>query len=182
MSVPGFLEGGGFEKWFAELGIGDSPAARSGLQVALPFFHHHMPKLDRNLMVSFLKAMDLSKPVTLVTLREGEEVIAYSKPNQDPFKFFFARPGTSWNRLGINPEGRHFFRYRLRISVTALQSFAGTTIDTWTNRRAYFDAAGGGRQLIIPNSIHPLEIVHFSDKPTVAGPTRGSSSRPLPLP
>lgn len=153
-----FLQGGGAEKWLAELGVSDAPLTRTGLGTALQFFHTRMPDLPRTMRFAFLKAMDLHKPVCLVTLAPPSMLSAFRKANEDPLKLFYTKAGTSVLNLGLNPANREFRRFRVARPVQVLESVAAAAIDKWTDDRRYFVASGGGRQYIIPQAHAVLEL------------------------
>jgi len=148
----------GLDKWIAELRITNAPVPRSGLKVALDYFHFQMPSLPRNLRLAFLKAMDLSKPVRTYTLLPPLELAAFRKCNEDPFKLFYTKIGTGMQHVGLNPENRSFLRYTLTSAVPVLESRCAPALDKWTNDRSYFLGAGGAIQYIIPESFRCLEL------------------------
>jgi hypothetical protein len=177
-----FLKGRGFERWFAELGVTDAPVTRKGLSTTLQFFHDHMPSLPRKSQLDYLRGIDLHRPVEIVMLDPGVVVTAYRKHNEDPFKTFYTRPGNSLHRLGVNPEpggtARGHVRYRVKESAVALESKCAPAWDKWSDDRPehlrhYYEASGGGAQLIIPGSRKVLEVVEWSG-PKRPGDTTGA--------
>ena len=181
-----FLGGRGYEKWFAELGVTDAPHTRKGLATTLQFFHDHMPSLRRKDQLAFLKGVDLHQPVEKVRLVPGDVVTAYRKHNEDPFKTFYTKPGNSVHRLGVNPEpggtARGHARYRVKADAVALESKCAAAWDTWSDDRPehlrhYYEASGGGAQLIIPGSRTALELVDWSAPRTPGDTTAGSRPR-----
>jgi hypothetical protein len=184
--MAGFLDGGGYEKWFAELGVTDAPLTRKGLATTLRFFHDHMPALPRKAQVAFLKGIDLHHPVDEVTLESDDVVSAYRKHNEDPFKIFYTRPGNAVHRLGVNPEpggtARGHVRYRVKSAAVALESKCAPAWDTWSDDRPehlrrYYEASGGGAQLIIPDSRAVLEIVDWAAPKTAGDVAAGGRAR-----
>jgi hypothetical protein len=149
----------GLEEWIAALGITNAPVPRAGLKVALDYFHFHMPSLPRTLRLAFLKAMDLSQPVKAHTLSPPLEFAAFRKCNEDPFKLFYTKIGTGMQHAGLNPANRSFLRYTLISAVPVLESRCAPALDTWTNDRSFFLAAGGAVQYIIPDSFRYLKLV-----------------------
>jgi len=149
----------GLEKWIAEIGVTDAPVPRAGVQTALDFFHRQMPESPRTIRVAFLKAMDLSKPVRAITLYPPFVVAAFRLCNEDPFKLFYTKAGTSVAQLAVNPSRRSFQRYRIAQLASVLESRCAPAIDTWTDDRRYYSGGGGGIQYIIPWSFRVLELV-----------------------
>jgi len=158
--------GGGYEKWLQEIGVTDAPMVRAGLATALSFFHLRMPDVSRAMRVNFLKAMDLHSPVSETTLVPETVVAAFRKSNEDPLKLFYTKAGTSPHQLGVNPTTRGFIRFRVIRPTTALQSRSAAALDTWTDATHYYQAAGGGLQLIIPAAHAALRVLpHTSRRP-----------------
>jgi hypothetical protein len=176
LSIHDHLSEPGIDKWIAELGCTDAPLPRKNIRAALAFFAHEMPRLPVPHAVGFLAAMDLSKPVAPVTLLPGDRVLGFRTGTESPFKLFFARRGTSPHAVGINTAGRGPVHFVVRAPVRALESFTAGAKDTWTRRAAGQTAsiaprakkwfgqefgvmvAGGGRQLIIPESYSRLMV------------------------
>src|SRR5687768_11181160 len=170
LSLKDHLSDAGIAKWIAELGCTDAAIPRRNVKVALAFFDAQMPELSMADAVSFLAAMDLSKPVNRVHLAPGERLIGYRTPTESPFKLFFARRGNAPQTLGINTSGRGPVHYVVRSPVVALESFTTGANDTWTHgaagqpvsvtprARKWYGrefgvlALGGGGQLIVPQS------------------------------
>lgn len=148
----------GIAKWLAEMGVRDAPVPRSGVQCALGFFHRRLPSLPRSLRLAFLRAMDLSKPVRIVTLARGDRLVAFRQNNEDPLKLFYTKPGTGPNRLGLNSATRGFQAYRVIRDVEVLESRCGPALDNWTDDRRYVLAGGGGVQFIVPHAYACLEL------------------------
>ena len=176
LSLRDYLSGAGVEKWIVELGCTNAPVPRANIKVALGFFATEMPTLPVADAVSFLAAMDLSKPVTRVVLPPGERLLGFRTETESPFKLFFARRGASRESSGINAVLRGPVHFTVRVPVPALESFTTGAIDTWTPRlpgqpmtvapraRKWFGrefgvmAMAGGRQLIIPESYSNLTV------------------------
>jgi hypothetical protein len=176
LSLNDHLSATGVGKWVAELGCNDAPVPRAGIRTALTFFSREMPQLQVRDAVAFLAAMDLSKPVAIVTLNPGERVIGFRTATESPFKLFFARRGQSPHRSGINTSGRGPVHFVVRSPAPALESSTTGAIDTWTPRKPGQETtvaprakkwygkefgvmvAGGGGQLIIPESYSHLLV------------------------
>jgi hypothetical protein len=155
----------GLDKWISALSVSNAPALRRHVQVALRFFARHMPALQPDVALSFIRCMDLSKNVAEIPLVKGERLIAFRSPSEDPFKLFYTRSGADANKSGINPAGRSARSFTVRTPSVALQSFATGANDTWSRplsakhmsvsprgNTTGFLAAGGGVQLIVPNA------------------------------
>jgi hypothetical protein len=176
LSLKDHLSDAGITKWIAEVGCTDALIPRRNIKVALDFFNAQMPDLSIADAVSFIAAMDLSKPVNRVYLAPGERVIGFRTQSESPFKLFFARRGSSSQTSGINTAGRGPVHFTVRTTVQALESFTTGTIDTWTPRQAgqpisvaprakkWYGkefgvmAMAGGAQLIIPQSYSHLLV------------------------
>jgi hypothetical protein len=176
LSIQDYRSDAGIDKWIAELGVTNAPVPRKGIRTALAFFAHAMPRLSTADAVGFLSAMDLSKPVVETTLREGERLLGFRTGSESPFKLFFARRGASAHSSGINTNGRGAVHFVVRGPVTALESSTGGTKDSWTRTSSsqavsvapraqkWFGrdfgvmVAGGGGQLIIPESYTHLLV------------------------
>ena len=176
LSLKDHLSDAGAAKWIAEIGCTDALIPRRNIKLALEFFDGLMPSLSIADAVSFLAAMDLSKPVNRVYLRPGERVIGFRTPTESPYKLFFARRGSSPFKAGINTARRGPVHFTVRSTVQALESFTTGAIDTWTPRQAgqpvtvaprarkWFGtefgvmAMAGGAQLIIPESCSHLLV------------------------
>lgn len=176
LSLKDHLSDAGVDKWIAEIGCTNAPMPRENLKVALRFFDTELPLLPIGDAVSFLAAMDLSKPVRRIVLSTGERLIGFRTPTESPFKLFFARRGQSRHSSGINVESRGPVHFAVRSAVPALESFTTGAIDTWTARRPgqaitvaprakkWFGkefgvmAIGGGQQLIVPESYSRLVV------------------------
>jgi hypothetical protein len=176
LSLPDYLSEPGVDKWVAEIGCSSAPVPRQNIRTALAFLAREMPTIPIADAVAFLVAMDLSKPVTEVTLRPGERLIGFRTGAESPFKLFFARRGASPHRSGINTAGRGPVHFVVRMPFRALESSTTSAKDTWTppmlgqrlspapRARKWFGqefgvmVAGGGGQLIIPESYSRLLV------------------------
>ena len=176
LSINDHLSDSGINKWVAELGCTTAPGPRHNIKTALAFFAREMPLLPIKDAVGFLAAMDLSKRVSEVMLRPGERVLGFRTGNESPFKLFFARRGASPYRSGINAAPRGPVHFVVRTPVRALESFTTGAKDFWTSTtpdqpatftpraKKWFGqefgvmAAGGGAQLIIPESYSNLLV------------------------
>ena len=178
LSLQDHLSEKGLDKWIAEIGCANAPVPRKNVKTALAFFASQMPQLTIADALSFLVAMDLSKDVRAVSLETGERLIGFRTQTESPFKLFFARRGSSSQTLGVNAAGRGCVSFVVRASVRALESRTAGAKDTWSRTMpgqrlsvaprskkwygAEFPtgvlAAGGGAQLIIPESYSHLLV------------------------
>jgi hypothetical protein len=162
LSLKDYQSEAGLDAWVAAVGVVNASVPRAGIATSLQFFQRYMPLLSVTLAVSFLRGFDLSKRVSEVTLTPGERLIAYRGPAESQFKTFYTRSGRSLWNVGVNPAGRRFVTFRVRIPLTALQSFASPAKDIWTQAGIGYLAAGGATQLIIPESYRALLIADDS--------------------
>lgn len=176
LAIQDHLTDHGLDKWVAELGCTNAPVPRRAIRTSLAFFAREMPRLSVRDAVGFLAAMDLSKPVREVTLRQGERLLGFRTETESPFKLFFARRGASAQALGINTARRGPVHFVTREPVRALESSTGSTKDSWTptvagqsvgmapraqkwfGREFGVMVLGGGQQLIIPESFSHLLV------------------------
>ncbi|WP_373064770.1 hypothetical protein [Gemmatimonas sp.] len=133
-----------------ELGKTPAPTPRRGVRTAMEFFGRYLPHLDRRHQLSYLKAMDLSKPVARVDLLRGEEVAAFRYHLAD-FGEFHARVGANPARLGVLLRGRQFRRFEVVQRVAALSSYTGAFQQLQLG-------SGGAEQLIIPGAPLVLRV------------------------
>lgn len=159
------LSGGGdATKWLSEIGVSDAPLCRAGLATALKFFDSQMPSLPRETRLSFLKAMDLHKPVKLTVLAPPAIVAAWRKDDEDPLKLFYTKGGTSVHALGVDPSGRSFVRFRVLHTVPVLESItSGFRVKGKADLNGIepppYVASGGGIQYVIPNASQHLDVI-----------------------
>ena len=138
------------EEWLVLLGKPKAPPlVLQRLETALGFLRERLPGRTAESIAGYLKGMDLSKPVRRVTLGRGQELVMYGDPARPGL--FLTKPGTAMDRLGINPNGRQFLRFRLTKDVEALESRANPYPDTWTEPGKKYQAGGGGTQYILPD-------------------------------
>jgi hypothetical protein len=161
----------GVGKWIGEVGVTDAPMTRRNIRTALAFFATCMPSLSPQMAANFLRAMDLSRAVSALTLKPGDPLVAFRVGNESPFKLFFTRSGSSAHSSGLNPVGRSIARFKVRTHARALESYTTGTIDVWTlpgdhqpltvapraNTTGVM-VAGGGIQLIVPRSFTVLQV------------------------
>jgi len=162
----------GVTKWIKEVGVTDAPMPRANIRTALAFFAACMPRLSAQMAANFLRAIDLSRPVSDLTLTPGQRVVAFRVGNESPFKLFFTRSGASPHSSGINSAGRSMVHFKVRSLARVLESYTTGTIDVWSvpgdhqpltiapraNTTGVM-VAGGGVQLIIPRAFSVLEMV-----------------------
>ncbi len=145
-------------EWLARIGKSKAPPlVERRLAQALRFLRERFPGKNAKSIEGYVKGMDLSREVQLVTLEVGTEVIAYGDPNR--LGMFYTKVGTGMQRLGIDSGSRQFMRFRLTSRVTALESRASGVADTWTTPGSKALAEGGGLQYIIPDATQVLQAV-----------------------
>ena len=172
LSLNDHLSEVGISKWAQALSIPDAAERREGIRTSLSFFATHMPFLSVELACSFLRAMDLTRPVRVVTLTPGDRVIAFRLGNESQFKLFYTRSGSSVHQLGVNPAGRSCVHFRVRVGTTVLESYTSGAVDCWTvpadgqplslalhDDNVGYMAAGGHVQLLISRSYQSLEVL-----------------------
>ena len=135
-----------------QLGKTPAPIPRRGVQEAWDFFDRYLLNMGTDKRLSYLKAMDLSKPVQRVDLCAGDEVIAFRFPDAE-FGEFHTRAGSDPSQLGIQLGGRAFRRFVVIQRVAVLSAHTGAFSHS-------LRGSGGAEQLIIPNSATVLRIAH----------------------
>jgi RHS repeat-associated protein len=100
--------------------------------------------------MSHTRGIDVSKPVSVQTLKSGRELTQWRNP-AGPVGNYFTEPGTSASRLGINPKGRSEETFVVTQDTKALSSTAAPVTDTWTDPTNPYPADGGGRQYFVPD-------------------------------
>lgn len=132
------------------------------LAVAEGFLRKHFPHISDDHLVSELRCADYSKPVSVVSIPAGTQLIGYKDPRVSPLRgTYFSRPGNSADRLGISPIGnlrsdptlmeKVINRYEVRVTIAeALESTASPAADTWSVKGRRVIANGGAVQYVIP--------------------------------
>ncbi len=166
-------------RWIALLGVTDAPIPRENVRFSLAFFERTMRGLPVGHAMGFLKAMDLSKPVSGYPIRIGAKVIAFRFPSEAEFKLFYTLSGGSPYESGILPDGRQCVQFRARATGEALHSYTTGATDHWSRYDALppgsawhrqtsvspqlgeigFLVRGGGPQLLIPNAWSMLDVI-----------------------
>ncbi|MBA4124007.1 MAG: hypothetical protein H0X72_16310 [Acidobacteria bacterium] len=98
-----------------------------------------------------LAGIDFTKPVDVITIPKGTEVIQYQVPGK-PVGNYFAPPGTTASELGMNPAGRQPRTFTTIKDMQVLRSTASPAVDTWSNAGKSFQTQGGGTQYFAPNA------------------------------
>ncbi len=88
-----------------------------------------------------LKGIDLSKDVSVETLKKGTEVTQWVDPSRGVGNYF-APDGTMPDQLGINSTGRILQKFVVTEDTQILQSTAAPIVDTWSSATPV--ATGGG--------------------------------------
>lgn len=133
-----------------KLGKTPAPVPREGVRTAVQFFRRYMPHMDATQQQSYMKAMDLSKPVEIIDLLKGEQVAAFRYQASD-FGEFHIRVGSNPSQLGILLGGRQFRRYEVIQRVAVLSSHTSAFMHMARG-------SGGALQLIIPNAVGVLRV------------------------
>lgn len=153
--------------WREKLGVTNAPVPRRGIGATIGFFEKQirngkLKPLSEADQLSYMKAMDFSKNVSVEVIKAGEEVVGYRDPRPGKeFGFFYTKVGTSLNRLGVdyvtgNPAmARQFFRYRVLKDVEVLRSNS-SGVKAWDTHQP---VSGGGIQYFIPESWNVLEVI-----------------------
>jgi len=164
-TMRGEFWGRNADEWLAALGKSKAPPlVRQKLEVALKFFRERFPSRTAAQVEGYLKGMDLSQEVRVVTLSPGTEVVGYGDPGK--LGLYYTKPGTDLDRLGVADANRQFMRCRVRTPVPVLESTTTGVADTWTpGRTPTFPtgsktlAGGGGTQYVIPDAVQILELI-----------------------
>ena len=100
------------------------------------------------MMVTHLEAIDFSRPVDIVQLERGTQVVQYMKPGRQGQ--YFAPTGTPAESLGIETYNRLPLVYETTNEVSVLRS---TAADTSKNLNSPLQARGqgGGVQYFTPD-------------------------------
>ncbi len=145
-------------KWMAEIGVTNARMPRAGIQTALAYFDRYVPELPRPLRIAFLKGMDLSKVVRVLTLFPPFPLAAFRQCNEDPLNLYYTKAQAGIDRLGVNPLALTFRQYRVASLVSVLESSCAPAPEIWTDDRRYY-FAGLGVQYIIPTAFRYIELV-----------------------
>lgn len=95
-----------------------------------------------------IRGIDFTKPVEVVVIPRGTEVIQYQIPGA-PLGNYFAYPGTPGSTLGFYTSGREVSTLISKQEIRVLQSTAADTVDDWSMREHGWeiDTPGGGIQI-----------------------------------
>lgn len=170
-------------RWLDIIGVTNAVVPHQNVRETLRFFSRVMPMIPPAEALSYLVAMDLSKPVTKTELAVGTELLGFRErasgtkgdTRPDLRAKFYSFSGASPHRLGIRVGTRMAVHYRVHTKCPALASWASGALDYWTgdsaNDRATqtyssiklnttgVHALGGDRQLLIPQAWRFLQIV-----------------------
>lgn len=102
---------------------------------------------DRTL--DHLGGIDFTQPVSVTQVVPGTNYVQYVLNGN--VGNYFASVGTPATNIGINPANRIPSLFTPSTSTPALQSTAGSILDTWTVPGEPFMAEGGDTQLFVPN-------------------------------
>lgn len=163
------------EKALDRLSVTDAPMTRENAAVAIKFLTKHCGHSEEKI-ISYMRAMDLSKEVKTIQIPEGRFLAGFKDPDNAsrPHPLhgeFFTKAGTSPTSLGIEVDRQHYVKYQVNAKTKALLS----TASAFAHEKR---GSGGGEQFIIPFSvaIANLTVVHVSAERTRAGRTPPSGS------
>lgn len=146
-------------------------AART--QIAIEFYQKHNPGMDIANIKSHIKGIDFTKPIEIVNISQGKELIQYTKvntegtvlrgdyytdnPNNTPSqlgvsdKYNVRDPNNGWN---YTDEIRSVNQERVTIPKDSegLKSTSAEIDDTWSLKDQSVHTEGGGSQIYIPKS------------------------------
>ena len=143
-------------RYLEKLGNANAPVTvRQRVAVAVNFL---LESFADGEVLGYLKGIDFSKPVEVVTLQPGEAMFQYSNGRVGNW---FAKRGIGSRNLGISDAGRERLEFRVSKPTRALKSTAAATGDTWTRGRAATRLGaelvdGGGAQFVIPKGAEQL--------------------------
>ncbi|WFB48066.1 hemagglutinin repeat-containing protein [Vibrio coralliilyticus] len=118
---------------------------------------------------SHLEGIDFTKPVSVETLKSGEQVYQWQVPNAQQGNYYTPDKVTRPDELGINPQAIHRDTgelvdkvqspYKVNKDVKVLQSTAKEIEDTWSVPDEPYNTSGGGTQLFTSDkaSLEKLE-------------------------
>lgn len=118
---------------------------------------------------SHLEGIDFTKPVSVETLKSGEQVYQWQVPNAQQGNYYTPDKVTQPDELGINPQAIHRGTgelvdkvqspYKVNKDVKVLQSTAREIEDTWSVPDEPYNTSGGGTQLFTSDkaSLEKLE-------------------------
>jgi hypothetical protein len=136
--------------------IAESTTARSSgnygqfarFNTALDFYSENGYKAGDAL--SHMAGIDFKKPVSVVKLNTGDNLLQFGFPNK-PIGSYFAREGVNPSALGINIQGRVPTTFTMPDTARALQSTAADTSSIIT-LPPWARGAGGEIQLFSPEA------------------------------
>ncbi|MCU0636306.1 MAG: hypothetical protein MUE41_15675 [Gemmatimonadaceae bacterium] len=132
------------------IGATPSPVRREGARVALTYFARYAPHLSVATQHSYLRAMDLSRPVDTVDLHAGDRVAAFRHHTAD-WGEFYTPLGSDPTKLGVLLEGRQYREYEVARRIPALRSRTSAFMHEARG-------SGGAVQLIIPQASLHLRV------------------------
>jgi hypothetical protein len=172
--------------WLADLTKPYAGAAyRQNLKIALEFLGDPKRSLggkkvpfrdwDVDTQISYINGIDFHKPVTIRTIREGEELVRFGF--QGSQGNYFSRVGASPERLGIKTDGKAFMRYRATKSFDVLDATAAEWKSMTTREMSW----GRGRQYVVDDSqLGSLVKIHEGPPRLPAVPAPGVGITTLP--
>jgi len=150
-----------------------SPDFQDRLRVALEFLERHYGAERQEKILSEIRCIDLSQPVTLPFISAGTPLVGSKDPRISPYRAaYFTKSGHPLDRLGVAGSGslrtnpavvdKVQYRYIVQVSIPrgeALESICSPAADTWSMAGRRVLAAGGGLQYLIPNMNRYLRFI-----------------------
>jgi len=129
--------------------IGASPTAE---RQAIAQSFYRKAGFKESSIADHVRGIDFNRPVDIVTLPKGTELIQYQIPGA-PIGNYFALPGTPGNQLGFYTSGRQATTFVATEDMLVLRSTAASTVDDWSMKAHGWkiDTPGGGLQFFSPS-------------------------------
>lgn len=138
------------------IGAKSAPAAKNMTANDLAdWFKHNHGISDPDKLKDMMNSFNLQKPVELVELPPGLEVVQYVREGGS-VGTFFAYPGTSPGALAISSDGRILTRFVVNEPISVLK---GTAAPFPTGKYPGVGGPGGGVQLIFPRGSKNFSII-----------------------
>ncbi len=141
-----------------------SKPVQDRVTVALDFLQRHYGRSNDAKILSEIRCIDFSHPVSLPSLLRGTHLVGSKDPRVSPYRaVYFTKSGHPVSRLGVSSEGnlkhspsvreKALHRYEVMVSIPSgevLQSICAPARDHWSIRERTVLVAGGGLQYLIP--------------------------------
>jgi len=133
-------------QWYASQldGIGPHASQKQNerFDLAVAYLETHCKKtgsdgkevvIDRAQVLQQLNSIDFHKPVELVEIEPGKNLLQYSDGERGQY---FTDPGVPQQKLGITVKARAADEYTVKEKMIVLKTHTRETIDTWSNNRS----------------------------------------------